>query len=320
MSATVTASTYRYQARCRRAQRGQVIPYVAFLVLILTAAALVVFDIGYLINSRIQSQNAADAAALSAVAVKINKHHMDTLLRAAMSQEAIIAQAEIRAAQAVALQAVLKGQSSGTPTVIELPGPGGPGPGTGPIIQPGIVDLKEQKDAYRLHANRAYKHAVKLQRERLALKAWYSWLEKRGPTAVREAARVGYAVNMQGYDDLNDATLRQNIESVLANDKDMVENQPGLTDVGGFGYGAEGARVNGTFGKSFVEIQTRINASDGGAALLSYLKQFELTSSAAAQLLKREGDTPLAALSFVSMNWYSPHLMAIEADPGQVGH
>lgn len=318
MSAIATARR-KYSSQLRRQQRGQVIPYVAFLILILTAAALVVFDIGYLINSRIQSQNAADAAALSAVAVKINKHHMDTLVRAAMSQEAIIAQAEIRAAQAVALQAVLKGQS-GSPTVIELPGPGAGAPGAGPVIQPGVVDLKEQKEAYRQHANKAYKHAVKLQRERLALKAWYRWLERQGPTAVREAARVGYAVNMQGYDDLNDATLRQNIDSVLANDQDLVENQSGLANVGGFGYGDEGARVSGMFGKSFVEIQTRINASDGGAALLSYLKQFELTSSAAAQLLRREGDTPLAAVSFVAMNWYSPHLMAIEDTPGQVGH
>lgn len=310
MSATATV-----KSRIQR-QQGQVIPYVAFLVLILTAAALVVFDIGYLINSRIQSQNAADAAALSAVAVKINKHHMDTLVRAAMTQESIIAQAEIRAAQAVAMEAFFDGKQ--TPTVIELPGPGSP-PGSTPGM-PQPVNLSKHKEAYRQHANKAYKHAVKLQRERLALKAWYSWLEKRGPTAVSEAARVGYAVNMQGYDDLNDATLRQNIESVLADEQDILENKSGKTEVGGFIYRAEAATVEGVFGKSFVEIQTRINASDGGAALLSYLKQFELTSSAAAQLLRREGDTPLAALSFVSMNWYSPYLMAIDDTPGQVGH
>ncbi|MEZ0374952.1 MAG: pilus assembly protein TadG-related protein [Candidatus Sericytochromatia bacterium] len=299
-----------------RSQRGQVIPYVAFLILILTAAALVVFDIGYLINSRIQSQNAADAAALAAVAVKIDKHHLDSLMRAAMTQEAIMSQAEIRAAQAVALQAFLKGKA--TPTVIELPGPDNPNPAP----QPQPVNLSPEKAAYRQHANGAYKHAVKLQRERLALQAWYRWLARRAPTAVREAARVGYALNMQGYDDLGDATLRQNIESVLADNSELIENKlSGITNVEGFIYADEAARVNGMFGKSFVEIKTRMNASEGGAALLSYLKQFELTSSAAAQLLRREGDTPLTALSYVAINWYSPHLMAIEDEnPVKVGH
>ncbi|HEY9840980.1 MAG: pilus assembly protein TadG-related protein [Candidatus Sericytochromatia bacterium] len=299
-----------------RSQRGQVIPYVAFLILILTAAALVVFDIGYLINSRIQSQNAADAAALAAVAVKIDKHHLDTLMRAAMTQEALMSQAEIRAAQAVALQAFLKGKA--TPTVIELPGPDNPNPAP----QPQPVNLSPEKAAYRLHVNGAYKHAVKLQRERLALQAWYRWLARRAPTAVREAARVGYALNMQGYDDLNDAILRQNIDSVLASNDDLLENNPGTnSDLGGFIYAAEAARVKGVFGKTFVELKTQMKASDGGAALLSYLKNFELTSSAAAQLLRREGDTPLTALSYVAMHWYSPHLMAIEGEnPVKVGH
>lgn len=294
-----------------RRQRGQVIPYVAFLILILTAAALVVFDIGYLINSRIQAQNAADAAALAAVAVKIDKHHMETLLRAAMTYESLESQAEIRAAQAVAVQAFLKAKA---PQVIT---PGAPEPQPNPVLD----QVKSLKDGYRVHANLAYRHAVKLQRERLTLEAWYKWLARSAPTAVREAARVGYAVNMQGYDDLDDATLRENIDKVLAGNGDLAENQPGIPNVGGIAYANEGARVNGMFGKSFIEFQTKMKASDGGAALLSYLKTFELTSSAAAELLKEPGETPLSALSFVSMNWYSPHLMAIEDEsPRKVGH
>lgn len=298
-----------------RRQRGQVMPYVAFMILILTAAALVVFDIGYLINSRIQSQNAADAAALAAVSVKINKHHMDSLMRAAMSQEAMIAQAEIRAAQAVAVKALLKSQSSPIGDINAPPGT----PGAAPPL-----DFKSEREAYRAHANLAYKHAVKLQRERLGLKAWYKWLEAKGRTAVREAARVAYAVNMQGYDDVGDATLRQNIEDVLDENASLIENRGGNTQVGDDGiiYAAESAGDEGMFGKSFVEIQTRLNASDGGAALLRYLQQFELTSNAAAQLLKRSGDTPLGPQSFVALNWYSPYLMSIEDENSstQVGH
>lgn len=286
--------------RKHRHQRGQVIPYVAFMILLLTGAALVVFDIGYMINARIKSQNAADAAALAAVAVKINKHHVDTLVRAAMSQESIIAQAEIRAAQAVAVQAYYHKDK---------------------LIEDNQGDVNLEDPAafgnlitrYRTHANKAYKHAVKLHRERLAMEAWYKWLNANGPTAVREAARTAYAINMQGYDDRDDAVLKQNIDNVLAQNSDLLENKnDGPGNVGGFLYSGEGSSGEGNFGKSFVEFKTYANASKGGVALLKYLKQFELTSSAAAQLLRRSNSNPIGPLSFLDMNWYSPHLMAID--------
>jgi len=290
----------------RANQRGQVIPYVAFLLLILTAAGLIVFDVGYLVNARIKSQNAADAAALAAVAVKINKHHVDTLVRAAMTQESLIAQAEIRAAQAVVLQAFLKGNQAE---------PGSP-ENPIPIGDPKV--FKNLRERYRSHANKAYKHAVKLQRERLALEAYYTWLAEQGPTAVREGARTAYALNMQGYDDLNDANLQKNLNEVLVQNSDLLENRGAWGEVGGFTYANEAASMKGVFGKSFVEMKTYANASDGGTALLKYLKQFELTSSAAAQLLKRPETTPLG---FVSINWYSPYLMPIEGDnPSKVLH
>lgn len=297
----------------RSSQAGQVIPYVAFLVVVLAGAALLVYDIGYMINSRIQTQNAVDAAALAAVSVKINKHHMDTLVRAAMTQESIIAQAEIRASQAIAFQAFVAGQGY----VYVPPPPGEPDPGS-----PTLDKVKSYKDAYLKHANSAYKHAVKLHRERLALQAWYKWLERQGPTAVREAARLGYALNIQGYDELNDPILRENIENVLADNTDLVESSnSGNTNIGGFVYANEAASLQGMFGKTFAEIDTHASHSAGGAALLKYLQRFELTSNAAAQLLKRPDRNGIGLTSYVTMNWYSPHLMAIEGDtPADVGH
>lgn len=287
-----------------QSQRGQVIPYVAFLILILTGAALIVFDLGYMVNARIKAQNAADAAALAAVAIKINKHHTDTLVRAAMTQESMIAQAEIRAAQAVVVQAYYHKDK-----LIE------DDQGNANLLDPeGFGSLISR---YRKHANKAYKHSVKLQRERLAMEAWYKWLDKNGPTAVREAARTAYAINMQGYDDVADKVLKNNLDAVLASNNDLLENKPGGPgNVGGFFYSGEGASGEGNFGKSFVELKTFANASDGGAALLNYLKQFELTSSAAAQLLRRSDTNPIGPLSFVSMNWYSPALMAIDGVDG----
>ena len=297
-------------------QRGQVMPYVAFLSFILAGAAFVVFDIGFMINARIQSQNAADAAALAAVSVKINKHHMDSLLRTAMTQEALMAQSELRAAQAIALQAVLKTEGyTPPPTVIDQPGQ----PIQTPVdpIKDEIIGLGAQ---YKTRMNRAYKHSVKLHREAMALQAWYQWLEKSAPTAVREAARVGYALNMQDYDDLGNSTQAQNIQDVLASNNDLLESRSGVnSNVGGFIYAGEGANINGMFGKTFVEHTTRTGASAAGVALLDYLKTFEINSNAAATLKHRDGLTPLGPS--LAMRWYSPYLMAIEGDnPTEVAH
>lgn len=297
--------------RYSRSQRGQAIPYAAFLILILSAAALVVFDIGRMVNARIQAQNSADAAALAAVSVKVTKHHVDTLLRAAMSQEAIIAQAEIRAAQAVALRAFLKGNNSVVVTPID---PVNPNPGN-----PLQGQFKDLGDRYRAHANLAYKHAVKLHRERLALQAWYRWLEKQAPIAVLEAARIGYAVNLQGYDNLSDPALRANLEEELNQLQDLPENRS-LPAIDGFIYAEDAASRQGTFGKTFLELTTRTVSTQAGAALLKYLQQYELRSSAAAQLIKQPGNTPVSPVSFLAMNWYSPRLMAIEDQPQEVGH
>ena len=162
-------------------QRGQVMPYVAFLSFILAGAAFVVFDIGFMINARIQSQNAADAAALAAVSVKINKHHMDSLLRTAMTQEALMAQSELRAAQAIALQAVLKTEGyTPPPTVIDQPGQ----PIQTPVdpIKDEIIGLGAQ---YKTRMNRAYKHSVKLHREAMALQAWYQCCKKKKRGCLR---------------------------------------------------------------------------------------------------------------------------------------
>ena len=296
-------------------QRGQVMPYVAFLIFILAGAAFVVFDIGFMINARIQSQNAADAAALAAVSVKINKHHMDSLLRTAMTQEALMAQSELRAAQAIALQAVLKTEGY-TPPVITDPQPGQPVTPVDPIKDE-LMGLGAQ---YKIRMNRAYKHSVKLHRESMALKAWYKWLEKSAPTAVREAARVGYALNMQGYDDLGNSTQAQNIQEVLASNNDLLESRTGVnSNVGGFIYAGEGTSMNGMFGKTFVEHKTRTGASAAGVALLDYLKTFEINSNAAATLKRQDQITPLGPS--LAMQWYSPYLMAIEGDsPSEVAH
>jgi hypothetical protein len=294
----------------RRYQRGQVMPYVAVIILILTAATFVVFDLGRLVNGRIQSQNAADAAALAAVAVKVNKHHVDTLVRAAMTQEAILAQTQIRAAQAVALQAFVKGNSP-VVTPIDPTNPDNPGG----IVNPVLGDMKELSVRYKRYANLAYRHAVKLHRERIALGAWYGWLKREGAVAVQEAARVGFLTNIQGYDNNSDPALLENVEKVLSQPEDLLENSQSFgTNIGGTIYSDEGTALAGMFGKTFVQFGMNGVSSSSGTALLKYFDRYQLNASAAAQLSRLGTRNQMAPLSFLTMNWYSPRLVSIYGD------
>ena len=85
-------------------------------------------------------------------------------------------------------------------------------------------------------------------------------------------------------------------------------------------FAEDAASSRGTFGKTFLELTTRTVSTQAGTALLNYLKQYELNSSAAAQLIRQPGSTPLSPVSFLAMNWYSPRLMAIEDQAREVGH
>lgn len=288
-------------------------PYVAVVILLITASAFFVFDMGRIVNARIQSQNAADAAAMAAVAVKINKHHVESIMRGAMAHEALISQLKIRASQAVVIQALFK--ESNNPIVIDPLDPN-----TGQPVGPPL--LKDLGDKYRAYADTAYKHAVKMHRENLALMGYTRWLGRQGPTATREAARVAYLSNLQGYDDESDPHLKPNVLDVLANNDDLIENAGGFEEqnIGGIPYRANGAHIKGMFGKSFVEIKTQMAPGEAGAILLDYLDRFKTLNTSAAARLSSRGTTRTSPKSKLSLKWYSPYLMRIQDAPELVGH
>jgi len=295
--------------------------YVAVLILVLVGGAFAVYDIGRLINARIEFQNAADSAALASVAVKINKHHVDELLRAAMTQEAIIAQAEWRAAQAIIVQMVTDSQGY-------QPDPNNPNP----------FPFKDYEKRFKAHVNKAYRHITKFHRQRLALDAYYKWLKENGETAVREAAQNAFQANIKGYDDKSDPILSKNLTEVLASNNQLLENREEFTyPIGGFIYPGEGSNTKGNFGKTYVETKAYGVSTREGNSLLNYFPNFNLNSVAAAQVASskqlKTDDTPVGNLldlplpginaltsSWININWYSPRLMAVEAQPAQVPH
>ena len=300
-------------------QRGQAMVYIAIVILVLVAGAFAVYDIGKLVNARIQFQNAADASSLAAVSIKVNKHHVEELMRAAMTQESIIAQSERRAAQAVLLQMVTDAKN------YQLTPPPANPDGTIPSFDP-----KDYEKRFKSHVNQAYRHITKFHRERLALDAYYKWLQFNGPTAVREAAQIAFQANIKGYDDTGNPVLRKNVFDVLAKDSQLMENSSSFTiPIGGVIYPAEGSRVNGNFGKSYIETPAYGVYSQNGSSLLKYFPNFTLNSISAAQIASNKqlntGETPVGSLtdiqipgidnltsSMISINWYSPRLMAVE--------
>lgn len=262
-----------------------------------------------------------------------------------MTQESYISQVNIMAANAVMLQFLGKltniesniptGGGTTPPGTGSTPSIGTPG-GTGPLSPTDQESIKELSSRYKKYTDQAYKHAIKLHRERCALEAYYFWLENNCPTAVREAAQIGFQGNIVGFDNLSDPKLSQNIKNILVKDDQLVENgmsinspgTPGIVgNIGGFSYKNEGSKYNpdtkktGVFGKTYVEFKAHGISSKSGVSLLKYFQDYELTSSSAANLASSDdlniGDN-LIGLSIISMKWYSPRLMAVEETPNNV--
>lgn len=312
-------------------QKGQSLIYVAILIVVLVSGVFFVYDIGNIVNTKIKFQNGADSAALSAVAVKISKHHVDAMVRTSMFHESVAAQAQQRAAQALLLKILLDvkgtkpGGDMGIPPIYT--GPGTPGqPGNIVQPQPALPSqaMKDDAKRYKQLANLTYRHVVKLHRERKALDGYYKWMAADGrglaPQAVIEASRIGLRGNTFGLYSASNLGLAQNLK-LLEKPEDLIENIRQFHQVGGVPYSNEGANMVGNFGKTFVEFDGKGVLSSQGTSLLNYfdkLNQYTLLTNAAARVASSdELRTKKAYIGTLSgsvpfeMLWYSPRLMSI---------
>jgi hypothetical protein len=304
-------------------QKGQSLIYVSILIVVLISGVFFVYDIGNMVNTKIKFQNAADAAALASVALKIGKHHTDALVRTSMYHESIAAQANQRAAQATLFQLLnsinqtLVKPPDGTGIIVN-PGPGNPG-GT----QPAYPDEKQKglADKYIKYANKTYRHVTKLHRERLALTAYYEWLtgvpaetgSGVGRRATTEAARVAFRANSPGL-----LSIGNNLK-VLTNENDLVENDTkyGIGKIGGIPYDGEGATKEGNFGKTFVQFEGEGASTIQGTSFLKYSSKYVMRTNAAAKIASNvDLGLPPTRLGIppaqLYMLWYSPRLMSID--------
>jgi competence protein ComGC len=296
-----------YKSKKYLKQKGQALLYVAVLIIIMVSGVFFVYDLGNIVHNKIKFQNGADAAALSAVSLKISKHHIDALVRTSMFHESIAAQAQQRAAQALLAQILLdlkKHENPITAPPSDIPAgrpnppvspPGNTNPSEPIIVNPIIPPTEQQKQQAREYirlSNLTYKHVMKFHRERLALETFYKWLsdESKGvaPKAVLETSRIGLRGNTIGLIDPKEPVLAKNL-NILNQKEDLLENKKEFTlTIGGVAYGGEGSGIKGNFGKTFIEFDGNAISSKEGISLLKYSGAYSMITNAAAKIVSSE--------------------------------
>lgn len=261
--------------RILREEKGQALIYVALSAMVLVGLVYWVYDSSRLLSAKIQSQNAADAAALAAVSLKVSVHNTRTLAYLAMTQQAGIARIEMLKALAAL---------GDTP------------PGTG--VNPG----------YQAHLQNAQEATRRLKRLRAALVAYNSWIQAEGPQMVTEAAHLGYAANIGGINDVTPfgkAAETKNL-TLLSSPGDLRENRLGDSlMLGGTNYAAEGVGGHGNSGKSYVEVDPAF--SPLGLKMMKYQGGDEGLFSLHARAAAAPVPMKIGIKGF-ELDWYVPRL------------
>ena len=271
----------------RHRQAGQVLVVTALMILVMVCGILVGIDMGRLVLARIKFQNGADSAALASVAVKVGKHHFDTAWRWSMQQEAYKARLEILWSDLIILDTVLNMQAPITP-IGPIPGTGNgppiPVPSGPPVPSPALVaDLNKARTKYATQANKAYIYAARMHdMDKTLAKLYQDWPET-FTNAAYEAARIGWELNIDGFESDGNGDGRTNAQQ-LASPGDMPENSGGQPTIGGFAYANEKAGANGLYGKSIVQMDCGVVPfSLGFNGLTRVQKQYKLRVNAGAQ-------------------------------------
>ncbi|HBN09746.1 MAG TPA: hypothetical protein DD435_14200 [Cyanobacteria bacterium UBA8530] len=272
-------------SRLWREEEGQALLYVAIFATVLVGLVYYVYDSARLFSAKIQSQNAADASALAAVALKANVHNTRTLAYLAMTEQANLSRIEMMRAMAA-----LGKEAPGSPTALA---------------------------AYRTHLDLARKATKRVKKLRAGLVAYNAWIQKEGPELVAQAARTGYLANIGGMNErtpLGGSAETQNM-SLLSNPSDLRENGGSAQMLGAVNYLSEGTSGHGNAGKTYVEIDTKY--SPLGLKMMKYKGGdkgiYSLHARAAA------GPFPLEGLSYAgfNLNWYVPRLFRVGKKHGE---
>lgn len=279
--------------RLLREEDGQALLYGAGVIVIIMACFFTAVDLGQATLYKIQAQNAADAAALSAASLKAGVHNTRQLAYRAASGQTNLARAQMVKATALALKAL-----------------GGAG-----------TNDRAFKDALGL----ALAHRQRVEQLRDGIQQFNQWAisPEAGNEAVRAAAEIGYLGNIGtlGMANQNNLVLFRNMDAMAESSNKF----DGSKTVGGVIYPAEGLTATGASGKTLVRIKPRTGSPLGNAfaaAGLNYgdaAKGGEFIADASAGPYEAErnfGSAPF--LKTYGLNhWYTARLLYIGRAPGE---
>ena len=269
--------------RLIREEDGQALFWGAGVIVILVVLFFGAMDVGQLVLGKIQTQNAADAAAMSSASLKASIHNTRALAYRAASGQLTLSRIQLVRATGLAFQEIDK---------------------------PGGKNEKSFKETFK----QARGHRLKLEKLRSGLIAFnktFTDLET-GPGLARHAAEIGYLGNIGslGMADTSNLRLMASNESLQENDRSF-----GNKLIGGVPFTGEALTPTGSAGKSYVKVTPKVGAF--GSAWLSYSGDSTLKAAAVAGPIKAKdiyGTNP-AGVELYGIDWYTVRLLPTGEDP-----
>lgn len=266
--------------RLYREEDGQALLWGAGVIVLLVALFFGAVDLGQLVLGKIQAQNAADAAAMSASSLKVSVHNTRSLAYRAITSEVNLTRTQLIAATGYAVD--------------EIRNPSG------------------AKSKFDKAMARAGKHRSKVERLRDGLVKFNQWVvsPEVGTGLVRQAAEIGYLGNMGtlGTADPGNLGLMHDEGTLAESERSMLAKT-----IGGVTYTGEAMTPGGHFGKSYVKLKPKVGAF--GGAWLGYDASSLLTADAAAGPVPAKGFYSTQGIDAFGINWYTVRLMPIGKRP-----
>lgn len=268
--------------RLIREEGGQALLYGAGMLVLLVALFFGMLDFGWLVLGKVESQNAADAAALSASGLKASVHNTRELAYRAISGQVTIARAYLLEATGIAIDEL----AGSTPST---------------------------SDSFQQAFQKAQVARSKAERLRNGLIAFNEWVTgpQAGQALVQQAADAGYTANLGSL-----GVLRSNL-GLVQGDQALPENSHtfGTGAVGGVAFTGESLAPHTFAGKTLVRLYPKV--ATFGSGMLGYGAQALVdTESVAGPLpVSRVDAGNTGAVDRFGVNWYTVRLMPVGKDP-----
>lgn len=276
----------RWHRRLIEDEDGQALIWGAGVLVLLVACFYGAIDLGQLVLGKIQAQNAADAAALSASSLKASVHNTRSLAYRATTGQVNLTRLQLVKATGLAIDE---------------------------IAHPGGKNASEFGKALK----RARGHRNKVERLRTGILAFNAWVTgpQAGARVVQQAAEYGYLGNMGTL-----ATAdRQNLSLLNEGSDALAEHNRSFGNkiIGNVTYAGEALVEGGHAGKSLVRITPKVGAF--GGRWLDYQASSPMSAEAAAGPIPARElyGKSLAAIAPYGIEWYTVRLMPIGVDPAR---